>query len=87
MAVFGSFSWYRTAAAATVFFTAAIFQEFYFQAPGSEPILSFYVLFFLLVTSLLGAYNNETLRRQSWLQGSCAQLLRHAHAQKPQTGR
>lgn len=75
IAIFGSFNWYRLAFLATVFFSAGIVQEFYFQTPASTPILSAYVLFSLLLISTLGAFSNEILRRQSWLQGTCAQLL------------
>ncbi len=75
VAIFGSFSAYRLIPAMLLFYVAGIVQEVYYLNRQSVSELPAYVLFYFLLISVAGAYTNEILRRQSWIQRRAADAL------------
>ena len=75
VAIFGSFSAYRMLPLMLLFYVFGIAQELYYLNEQSVSQLPAYSLFYLFLISMLGSYTNETLRRQSWIQGKSASLL------------
>lgn len=75
VAIFGSFSAYRMIPGMLLFYTAGIVQEVYYLNEQSASELPAYTLFYFMLISMLGAYSDELLRRQSWIQGRAASML------------
>lgn len=75
VAIFGSFSAYRMLPLMVLFYALGIAQELYYLNEQSVSQLPAYSLFYLFLISVLGSYTNETLRRQSWIQGKSASIL------------
>ena len=75
VAIFGSFSAYRLMPTMLVFYGLGMAQEVVYASADSVGELPLYVLMYHAMISFLGAYTNEILRRQSWIQGKSASLL------------
>lgn len=80
VAVFGSFSAYRMIPVMLLFYALGIVQELHYFNQQSASELPAYTLFYFMLISVLGAYSNETLRRQSWIQGRSASVLARSDA-------
>ena len=80
VAIFGSFSAYRMIPIMLLFYGFGIAQEIYFLSQQSASELPAYTLFYFMLISVLGAYSDEMLRRQSWIQGRAASILARSDA-------